>query len=63
MQVSLEYQTLVTSLPDNQIPNDIQEALQKPEWKTAVYEEFWALEKNRIQELVDLRQTKEYSWM
>ena len=40
MQVSLEYHTLVTNLPDNQIPNDIQEVLQKPEWKTAVYEEF-----------------------
>ncbi|RVW64351.1 Retrovirus-related Pol polyprotein from transposon TNT 1-94 [Vitis vinifera] len=40
------FQAFITSLEDDRIPSNIQEALQQPEWKTVVQEEIQALEKN-----------------
>ncbi|RVW75579.1 Retrovirus-related Pol polyprotein from transposon RE1 [Vitis vinifera] len=44
-KLSQNFQAFITSLEDDRIPSNIQEALQQPEWKTAVQEEIQALEK------------------
>ncbi|RVW64787.1 Retrovirus-related Pol polyprotein from transposon RE1 [Vitis vinifera] len=48
------FQAFITSLEDDRIPSNIQEALQQPEWKTAVQEEIQALEKNGTWEISEL---------
>lgn len=45
-------------MTDVQIPNIIQEALQSPEWRTAVEEEIQALEKNKTWEITYLPKGK-----
>ncbi|RVW98278.1 Retrovirus-related Pol polyprotein from transposon TNT 1-94 [Vitis vinifera] len=45
-KLSHNFQAFITSLEDDRIPSNIQEALQQPEWKTVVQKEIQALEKN-----------------
>ncbi|RVW59644.1 Retrovirus-related Pol polyprotein from transposon RE1 [Vitis vinifera] len=52
------FQAFITSLEDDRIPSNIQEALQQPEWKTAVQEEIQALEKNGTWEISELPEGK-----
>ena len=51
--LSSSYRAFVTSLDRVQIPKNIQEALEIPEWRTAVMEEMRALEKNGTWALVE----------
>ncbi|RVW95281.1 Retrovirus-related Pol polyprotein from transposon RE1 [Vitis vinifera] len=44
-KLSQNFQAFITSLEDDRIPSNIQEALQQPEWKTTIQEEIQALEK------------------
>ena len=44
-KLSQNFQVFITSLEDDRLPSNIQEALQQPKWKTAVQEEIQALEK------------------
>ncbi|RVW97173.1 Retrovirus-related Pol polyprotein from transposon TNT 1-94 [Vitis vinifera] len=53
-KLSQNFQAFITSLEDDRIPSNIQEALQQPEWKTAVQEEIQALEKNGTWEISEL---------
>ncbi|RVW39094.1 Retrovirus-related Pol polyprotein from transposon RE1 [Vitis vinifera] len=53
-KLSHNFQAFITSLEDDRIPSNIQEALQQPEWKTAVQEEIQALEKNGTWEISEL---------
>ncbi|KAL6321073.1 hypothetical protein AAG906_012065 [Vitis piasezkii] len=56
--LSQNFQAFITSLEDDRIPSNIQEALQQPEWKTAVQEEIQALEKNGTWEISELPEGK-----
>ncbi|RVW52517.1 Retrovirus-related Pol polyprotein from transposon TNT 1-94 [Vitis vinifera] len=57
-KLSQNFQAFITSLEDDRIPSNIQEALQQPEWKTAVQEEIQALEKNGTWEISELPEGK-----
>jgi len=52
--LSPKYRAFTTNLIDIQVPNNIQEALQIPEWKQVVNEEIRALEKNGTWDVVNL---------
>ena len=52
------YRAFVTNLTDIRIPNDIQESLQIPKWKTTIEEEIRTLEKNGTWELTELPKGK-----
>ena len=52
--LSPKFKTFVANLDNIQVPNNIQEALGSPEWKSAVYEEIHALEKNGTWEISEL---------
>ena len=56
--LSPNYRAFVTALDSIQIPRDIQEALQQPEWTAAVNEEVQALEKNGTWEISTLPEGK-----
>ena len=58
MESSQNFQAFITSLEDDRIPSNIQEALQQLEWKTAVQEEIQALEKNGTWEISKLPEGK-----
>lgn len=64
-KLTQNFQAFITSLEDDCIPSNIQEAHQQPEWKTVVQEEIQALEKNRtsqnIQRVRGLLDASEYS--
>ncbi|RVW15332.1 Retrovirus-related Pol polyprotein from transposon TNT 1-94 [Vitis vinifera] len=57
-KLSHNFQAFITSLEDDRIPSNIQEALQQPEWKTAVQKEIQALEKNGTWEISELPEGK-----
>ncbi|RVW90198.1 Retrovirus-related Pol polyprotein from transposon TNT 1-94 [Vitis vinifera] len=57
-KLSQNFQAFITSLEDDRIPSNIQEALQQPEWKTAIQEEIQALEKNGTWEISELPEGK-----
>ncbi|RVW97655.1 Retrovirus-related Pol polyprotein from transposon TNT 1-94 [Vitis vinifera] len=57
-KLSHNFQAFITSLEDDRIPSNIQEALQQPEWKTVVQEEIQALEKNGTWEISELPEGK-----
>ncbi|RVX10668.1 Retrovirus-related Pol polyprotein from transposon TNT 1-94 [Vitis vinifera] len=57
-KLSQNFQAFITSLEDDRIPSNIQEALQQPEWKTTVQEEIQALEKNGTWEISELPESK-----
>ena len=57
-KLSQKFQSFLTSLEDDRIPSNIQEALQQPKWKNVVQEEIQALEKNRTQEISKLPEGK-----
>lgn len=50
--LSSSIKALVSNLEGEEIPKNIQDALQRPEWKRAVEEEMKALEKNGTWEVV-----------
>ncbi|RVW67994.1 Retrovirus-related Pol polyprotein from transposon RE1 [Vitis vinifera] len=52
--LSPKFKTFVANLDNIQVPNNIQEALDSPKWKSAVYEEIHALEKNGTWEISEL---------
>ena len=52
--LSPKFKSFVANLDNIQVPNNIQEALGSPEWKSAVYEEIHALEKNGTWEISEL---------
>ena len=56
--LSPSYRAFVTSLTDIRIPNNIQEALEIPKWKTTIKDEIRALEKNGTWELAELPKEK-----
>ena len=58
MESSQNFQAFITSLEDDRIPSNIQEALQQPEWKTTIQEEIQALEKNGTWEISELPEGK-----
>ncbi|XP_054789358.1 uncharacterized mitochondrial protein AtMg00820-like [Prosopis cineraria] len=51
--LSPSYRDFITNLNKVVIPNNIQEALEIPEWRNAVMEEIRALEKNGTWEIVE----------
>ena len=53
-KLSSSFITFTTNVSNVQIPNNIQEALNVPEWKKAVLEEMSALEKNQTWRVEDL---------
>ena len=57
-KLSQGYRTFVASLDSTQIPRNIHEALQHPEWTAAVTEEIQALVKNHTWELTTLPEGK-----
>ncbi|RVX00496.1 Retrovirus-related Pol polyprotein from transposon TNT 1-94 [Vitis vinifera] len=57
-RLSQNFQAFITSLEDDRIPSNIQEALQQPEWKTVVQEEIQALEKNGTWEISEFPKGK-----
>ena len=52
--LSPKFKTFVANLDNIQVPNNIKEALCSPEWKSIVYEEIHALEKNGTWEISKL---------
>ena len=52
--VSSPYLSFISQVSSVVIPNNVQEALNVPEWKEAIFEEVRALEKNATWEKVDL---------
>ena len=48
----------MTNLTDVHVPRSIQEALDQPQWKDAVFEEMRALEKNGTWTISDLPKEK-----
>ncbi|KAK2452382.1 putative mitochondrial protein [Trifolium repens] len=53
-KLSSHHLAFVSSLDKIQVPNSVHEALLKPEWKEAIFEEIHALEKNGTWELSNL---------
>ena len=52
------FRAFTANLSCTSIPNNVQEALDIPEWKNAVFEEMRALHKNKTWEIIDLPTTK-----
>lgn len=57
-RLSEKYKAFTTNISHLFIPRNIQEALGHSEWKSAVYEEMRALQKNKTWEIVDLPREK-----
>lgn len=57
-KLSQMFSSFTTQLSLVEIPNNVQDALQVPEWKEAVLEEMRALEKNNTWKMVDLPKDK-----
>ena len=56
--LSPNFYAFVSKISSIQVPNTIQEALKVPEWKSAIWEEIQALEKNGTWELAELPRGK-----
>ncbi|KAM0942393.1 putative RNA-directed DNA polymerase [Dioscorea sansibarensis] len=52
------YKSFVTNLDNVKVPESIQEALMRPEWKKAVEEDVWALQNNNTSILTTLPSDK-----
>ena len=56
--LSLNFYAFISNISIIQVPNTIQEALRVLEWKSAIWEEIRALEKNGTWELAELPRGK-----